>query len=167
LVEHRRPRGRSPRGDVARPDARGSTGGGRGGAPLPRAAAAAEPVGGGRGARAEHAAGRGMLRLADVAGPAGPAPLEWQVPVVAALEAEYRRTIAPHLRVGAGSDAPEDFLRWADRLSSLHGRLGGLAHWEPIESQVRRLVGQVVGALDGALGGALAEQWREWRDRYV
>ncbi len=113
------------------------------------------------------AAGRGMLRLADVTGPAEPAPLERQVPVVAALEAEYRRLIAPHLRVGAGREAPEDFLRWADQLGSLRGRLGGLAHWEQIEGQVRRLVGQVVGALDGALGGALAAQWREWRDRYV
>lgn len=109
--------------------------------------------------------GRGMVRLADFAvGPAG--ALDRQLESVRKLEAEYRKEIAAHLRVGPDSDKPESFLRWADQLATVRERVANVAYWEQIEWQVRGLTARVVGALDAGIAGELAGRWRGWRDRY-
>jgi hypothetical protein len=110
--------------------------------------------------------GRGMVRLADF--PDAPASsADRQLETVRALEAEYRREIAAHLRVGPDSDKPESFLRWADQLAGVRGRIASVTYWEQIEWQVRGLTTHVVGALDGGITGDLARRWRTWRDRYM
>jgi uncharacterized protein len=108
---------------------------------------------------------RGMVRLAEFSAPAAGA-LDRQLEIVGKLEAEYRKDIATHLRVGPGSDKPEDFLRWADQLASVRGRVASVTYWEQIEWQVRGLTARVVGALDAGIPGGLAARWRAWRDRY-
>jgi aryl-alcohol dehydrogenase-like predicted oxidoreductase len=61
--------------------------------------------------------GSGMVRLADfVIAPT--VALDRQLETVRKLEAEYRKEIAAHLRVGANSEKPENFLRWADQLAA-------------------------------------------------
>jgi uncharacterized protein len=110
--------------------------------------------------------GRGMLRLADF--PGTPASsVDRQLEKVLALEAEYRREIAAQLRVGPGSDKPENFLRWADQLAGVRDRIASVTYWEQIEWQVRGLTTHVVGALDEGIKGELARRWRAWRNRYV
>jgi uncharacterized protein len=109
--------------------------------------------------------GRGMVRLADFAvAPAG--ALDRQLEGVRKLEAEYRKEIAAHLRVGPDSDKPESFFRWADQLAAVRDRVASVTYWEQIEWQVRGLTARVVGALDAGIGGELAGRWRGWRDRY-
>jgi hypothetical protein len=109
--------------------------------------------------------GSGMVRLADFAIAATVAP-DRQLETVRKLEAEYRKEIAAHLRVGANSEKPENFLRWADQLAGVRDRVASVTYWEQIEWQVRGLTTRVVGALDAGIAGALAGRWREWRDRY-
>jgi aryl-alcohol dehydrogenase-like predicted oxidoreductase len=110
--------------------------------------------------------GRGMVRLADF--PVAPASsVDRQLEKVRALEAEYRREIAAHLRVGPDSDKPENFLRWADQLAGVKDRIASVTYWEQIEWQVRGLTTHVIGALDAGIAGDLARRWRAWRDRYV
>jgi aryl-alcohol dehydrogenase-like predicted oxidoreductase len=111
--------------------------------------------------------GGGMLRLADVAGGGAPADLDAQIEAVAALEAEYRATIAPGIRVPADSTPPAQFFQWAPQLRGLVGRIGGLTHWDQIEGQVAGLVQQIVRALDGGLEGDLGAAWQSWRGRYL
>jgi hypothetical protein len=110
--------------------------------------------------------GRGMVRLADF--PILPArAVDRQLEIVRKLEAEYRREIAAHLRVGPDSDKPENFLRWSDQLAGVRDRITSVTYWEQIEWQVRGLTTRVVGALDAGIAGELAHRWSAWRDRYV
>jgi hypothetical protein len=109
--------------------------------------------------------GSGMVRLADFA-IAPTVALDRQLETVRKLEAEYRKEIAAHLRVGANSEKPENFLRWADQLGGVRARVASVTYWEQIEWQVRGLTTRVVGALDAGIAGALADRWRTWRDRY-
>jgi aryl-alcohol dehydrogenase-like predicted oxidoreductase len=75
--------------------------------------------------------GRGMVRLADFA--AAPASaVDRQLEAVRRLEAEYRKEIAAHLRVGPDSDKPENFLRWADQLAGVRERVASVTYWEQI-----------------------------------
>jgi uncharacterized protein len=113
------------------------------------------------------AVGSGLLRLADVRVEGPTAPLEGQLLAVAALEEEYQRHIASAIRVVGDSTPPEHFFRWAEQLAGLRGRVQTLTHWEQIEGQISRLVGQVVHALDEGLSGPVAESWQRWRDRYL
>jgi aryl-alcohol dehydrogenase-like predicted oxidoreductase len=110
--------------------------------------------------------GRGMVRLADFPA-AAPGALDRQIETARALEAEYRRDIAAHLRVGPDTDRPENFLRWADQLTGVRDRVTSVTYWESIEWQVRGLTERVVGALDTGIAGELAGRWRGWRDRYL
>jgi aryl-alcohol dehydrogenase-like predicted oxidoreductase len=110
--------------------------------------------------------GRGMVRLADFPD-AGAGGVDRSLETVRGLEAEYRREIAAHLRVGPDSDKPESFLRWADQLAGVRDRITSVTFWEQIEWQVRGLTARVVGALDAGLTGDLARRWRAWRDRYL
>jgi len=110
--------------------------------------------------------GRSTVRLADF--PAPPAgALERELAAVRALEIEYRSEIASQLRVRADSDRPEDFLRWADQLDGVRGRVSGVTYWEQIEWQVRGLTARVVRALDQGTSGEPAERWRGFRGRYL
>jgi len=110
--------------------------------------------------------GRGMVRLADFA-VAPASAVDRQLEAVRRLEAEYRKEIAAHLRVGPDSDEPENFLRWADQLAGVRERVVSVTYWEQIEWQLRGLTTRVVGALDAGIAGEPAGRWRAWRDRYL
>jgi hypothetical protein len=114
-------------------------------------------------------AGEGMVRLADVPAAGGPdIPLDDQLSILAGLEEEFRREIAGRLQVPEGATPPAQFFRWSLDLKGIEDQVRSLEHWEQIEAQriVPRLA-QAVQALDQALAGPLADQWREWRNRYV
>ncbi|HEX7124172.1 MAG TPA: aldo/keto reductase [Thermodesulfobacteriota bacterium] len=110
----------------------------------------------------------GLLRLADVEVPAPVVGLDAQRIVLAALEAEFQRDLAPEIEVGPGSVSPSDFFRWSDELAGVSGRVKTLEHWRHVETRmVIPAMNQVVRVLDGALAGEVGERWRSWRGRYV
>jgi hypothetical protein len=110
----------------------------------------------------------GLLHLADVEVPAPLVGLDAQRIVLAALEAEFQRDLAPEIEVGPGSVPPSDFFRWSDELAGVAGRVKTLDHWRRVETQmVIPAMNQVVRALDSALAGDVGERWRSWRARYV
>ena len=88
--------------------------------------------------------------------------------MVAALEDEYRKAIAPALQHSGQGMAPADFFTWAVELTRVRPQIQGLEHWEQIEHQmIAPHVNQVMQALSRHLTGTAAEQWEAWRDRYV
>jgi uncharacterized protein YyaL (SSP411 family)/aryl-alcohol dehydrogenase-like predicted oxidoreductase len=110
----------------------------------------------------------GMLRLADPPKLPLEVDFELQRTRVAELEAEYRRSFAPYIRIGEGRVQAEDLFRWSVDLADLPLRLTGLDHWDAIEQQ--RVLPQLVGivqALDQAMEGPMAEAWAAWRDLYL
>jgi uncharacterized protein len=110
----------------------------------------------------------GILRLADFPLEDQPVDFVRQLERVAALEAEYRRTIAPSVPHSGQGTAPAEFFNWAQELDRVRPRLQGLEHWEQIEHQmIAPHVNQVLQALSRTLSGTTAEQWEAWRDRYV
>ena len=110
----------------------------------------------------------GVIRLADVSVPAPEADFEAQRKKVAALEEEYRNSLAPAVAHSGQGMLPADFFRWADELTRIRGQVQGLEHWEQIEQQmIAPHVNQVLRALAEAFTGTVAEQWESWRDRYV
>jgi len=115
-------------------------------------------------------AGSRMIRLADVAleGEAvGPAVAEALRPV-AALEAEFRASLAPALQAPEGAPPPDQWFRWAEQLETLPAHLQGLEQWQQLEEQmIAPAVAGAVGALEQGLEGPLAAVWRAWRDRYL
>ena len=112
--------------------------------------------------------GGGILRLADFPLEDQPVDFVRQQERVAALEDEYRRTIAPSVPQSGQGTAPADFFNWAHELDRVRPQLQGLEHWEQIEHQmIAPHVNQVLQALSRTLSGTAAEQWEAWRDRYV
>jgi aryl-alcohol dehydrogenase-like predicted oxidoreductase len=112
--------------------------------------------------------GGGILRLADFPLEDQPVDFARQRERVAALEDEYRRTIAPSVPQSGQGTAPADFFNWAHELDRVRPQLQGLEHWEQIEHQmIAPHVNQVLQALSRTLSGTAAEQWEAWRDRYV
>ena len=110
----------------------------------------------------------GVIRLADVSVPAPEADFEAQRKKVAALEEDYRNSLAPAVAHSGQGMLPADFFRWADELTRIRGQVQGLEHWEQIEQQmIAPHVNQVLRALAEAFTGNVAEQWESWRDRYV
>ncbi len=110
----------------------------------------------------------GVVRLADVPVPPPEAEFEAQQRKVAALEEEYRSSLAPAVAHSGQGMLPADFFRWADELTRIRGQVQGLEHWEQIEQQmIAPHVNQVLRALAEAFTGTVAEQWESWRDRYV
>jgi aryl-alcohol dehydrogenase-like predicted oxidoreductase len=110
----------------------------------------------------------GVVRLADVPVPPPEAECEAQQRKVAALEEEYRSSLAPAVAHSGQGMLPADFFRWADELTRIRGQVQGLEHWEQIEQQmIAPHVNQVLRALAEAFTGTVAEQWESWRDRYV
>jgi uncharacterized protein YyaL (SSP411 family)/aryl-alcohol dehydrogenase-like predicted oxidoreductase len=109
-----------------------------------------------------------ILRLADFPLEDQPVDFVRQRERVAALEEEYRRTIAPSVPQSGQGTAPADFFNWAHELDRVRPQLQGLEHWEQIEHQmIAPHVNQVLQALSRTLSGTAAEQWEAWRDRYV
>jgi len=110
----------------------------------------------------------GVLRLADFPIEADPVDFDRQCRMVAALEEEYRKSIAPALQQSGEGMAPADFFTWAVELTRVRPQIQGLEHWEQIEHQmIAPHVNQVMQALSRHLTGTAAEQWEAWRDRYV
>jgi hypothetical protein len=110
----------------------------------------------------------GVLRLADFPIEGDPVNFDRQCQMVAALEEEYRKTIAPTLQHTGQEMAPADFFTWAVELTRVRPQIQGLEHWEQIEHQmIAPHVNQVMQALSRHLTGTAAEQWEAWRDRYV
>ena len=110
----------------------------------------------------------GVLRLADFLIEGDPVDFDRQCRTVAALEEEYRTTIAQALQHSGQGMAPADFFTWAVELTRVRPQIQGLEHWEQIEHQmIAPHVNQVMQALSRQLTGPAAEQWVAWRDRYV
>jgi hypothetical protein len=110
----------------------------------------------------------GVLRLADFPIEGDPVDFDRQCRMVAALEDEYRTTIASALQHSGQGMAPADFFTWAVELTRVRAQIQGLEHWEQIEHQmIAPHVNQVMQALSRQLTGTAAEQWEAWRDRYV
>ena len=113
-------------------------------------------------------AGAAMLRLADVPVPPPVVGVDGQRVVLAALEAEFRRDIAPEIQVGEGSLQPGEFFRWSDELPGVLRQVKGLDHWRQVEAHMLLpAVNQVVSELDRALRDDAARRWRDWRARYL
>jgi hypothetical protein len=112
--------------------------------------------------------GGSMLRLSGVEVPVPGVELEPQLAVLADLEDEYRREIAPRLRAAEGSVPPSEFFRWSRELAGAADQLKGREHWQQVQAQrVMPVLHSAIQALDQALTGPLAEPWRAWRERYL
>jgi len=110
----------------------------------------------------------GVLRLADFPIEGDPLDFDRQCRMVAALEEEYRKSIAPALQQSGQGMAPADFFTWAVELTRVRPQIQGLEHWEQIEHQmIAPHVSQVIQAISRHLTGTAAEQWEAWRERYV
>jgi hypothetical protein len=114
-------------------------------------------------------AGDGMVRLADVPGAEGEGPpIDAQLAALATLEAEYRRDIASRLEVPEGATPPAEFFRWSTDLAGASAHVRGLDHWTQIETyRILPRLSEAVRSLDEGITGPLAEQWRDWRSRYL
>ncbi|NUO49956.1 MAG: thioredoxin domain-containing protein [Polyangiaceae bacterium] len=98
--------------------------------------------------------------------PPGP-PLAAAVAELAALEEEYRKTIAIHLRAEGADIDPNELLTWSRELGRAEAALDDLAEVEAFVAQsVAPVIGAQLGALSG-IGGPLAERVASLRDRYV
>jgi hypothetical protein len=112
--------------------------------------------------------GHGMLRLADFDVGGEAIDLDAQLKVVADLEAEWRRQLAPAIKTSAGSTPATDFFRWADELRGLPGHVQSLEHWQQIEGQmIGPQITRLLRALDQHLEGELGAIWQSWRGRYL
>jgi len=65
-----------------------------------------------------------------------PVDFDQQCRMVAALEEEYRKAIAPTLQLSGQGMAPADFFTWAVELTRVRPQIQGLEHWEQIEQQM-------------------------------
>jgi len=110
----------------------------------------------------------GVIRLADFPLEGDPVDFDSQCKTVAALEEEYRTSIASALQHSGQGMAPADFFTWAVELTRVRPQIQGLEHWEQIEHHmIAPHINQVMQALSRHLTGTAAEQWEAWRDRYV
>ncbi len=112
--------------------------------------------------------GDGLFRLADAPSSDGAPPFDAQLSRVQALETEFRRNIATHLQTAKGSAPASSLFNWGDQLAKLPARIESLEQWRDIERQViAPRVGHALSMLDQALKGELADQFRDWRGRYL
>jgi hypothetical protein len=87
---------------------------------------------------------------------------------LAALEREFRDTIAPSLRVAQGDMDPGELFAWSDHLADFPTKLEGYEQWSEAEHLlVRPQVEQVIAALDAADLGGVEERWQDFRRRYL
>jgi aryl-alcohol dehydrogenase-like predicted oxidoreductase len=110
----------------------------------------------------------GLVRIADFPSAEARVELEAQLARLSDLEAEFNRQIAPHVRTGEGRLRADRLFHWGADLRGLAPRLSGIPHWEHIEASLLmpRLI-PVLRTLDQTLAGPVAEEWREWRARYL
>jgi len=112
--------------------------------------------------------GNRMVRLASVVVEGEAIDIDAQLEVVADLEAQWRRQLAPNIRTAPGSLAADDFFRWAEQLQGLSHQLESLEHWEHVEGQiVTPQVTRLLITLDSNLADELQPAWQSWRARYV
>ena len=110
----------------------------------------------------------GLVRLADFEVPETRVALEEVLGRIAALETEYRDTIASELQAAEKGLPPAEFFRWGESLNDIRGRARGLDHWREIEAQgILPRLSRALRTLDANLAGPPAERWRAWRARYV
>jgi hypothetical protein len=109
-----------------------------------------------------------MIRLAELPVEDAPVTFEAQREVVAGLEDEYRRDLAPMIRWSGQGLSSQEHFRWAEELARLRPRLQGYEHWEQIEEQmiVPRL-SQTLEALTRSVQPSQAELWHQWQARYL
>ncbi len=109
-----------------------------------------------------------LIRLADITDVDGaPADFEHEVARIADLEDEFRRDIAPSIRVSPESLPPEDFFRWAEPLAGVRTRIRTLEDWGHIVGQITGTLRHVGASLEERLDGDVAERWTAWRKRYL
>jgi len=109
-----------------------------------------------------------MLRLSDLPLEDSPIDFNTHLGELGALEQEYRNSIAPHIQATETEVAPTEFFKWSIELQRLRPQIQGLEHWEQIEHRmIAPRINQVFQLLDHRLSGDTAEQWGNWRQRYV
>nr|MBI3613084.1 aldo/keto reductase [Nitrospirota bacterium] len=110
----------------------------------------------------------GMVRLAELPLELSTIAFEPQRDLLAKLEEEYRRAIAPSVTHAGQGMAPADYFNWAVELDKLRPRIQSLEHWEQIETQmIAPHINQVLRALTQHLRGEQGDQWQAWRERYI
>jgi len=114
------------------------------------------------------AKGMGVMRLVEFPLEGDPVHIEEQIKLVGTLEEEYRQSLVPTIPHSGQGTPPAEFFSWAAELAALRPRIQGVEHWEQIEHQmIAPHVNQVMQAIPRLLKETAAEQWEEWRDRYV
>ncbi len=109
-----------------------------------------------------------MQRLADLALEDTPIDIDHQLVTVGNLEQEYRNSIAPSVQSAGQGMEPAEFFNWSVELRRIRPQIQGLEHWEQIEHRtIAPHVNQVFQLLSHQVSGASAEQWGDWRQRYV
>lgn len=112
--------------------------------------------------------GNRLIRLADFRVEGEGIGFDTQLRVVADLEAEWRRDLAPHLQIPPGRLVPDDFFRWGVELRGLPDHLQSLDQWKQIEGQlIAPQLTHLLRALDQHLKGELQAKWQSWRGRYL
>ncbi|TAJ07318.1 MAG: DUF255 domain-containing protein [Nitrospirae bacterium] len=110
----------------------------------------------------------GMTRLASLPIEASTVAFEAQRDLLAKLEEEYRRAIAPAVTHAGQGMPPAEYFNWAAELTGLRPRIQSLEHWEQIETQmIAPHINQVLRALTQHLSGELGDRWQDWRERYI
>ncbi len=111
---------------------------------------------------------QGIERLAEAPVIEGAPAFEFARNQLAALEREFRDTIAPSLRVAQGSMDVNELFAWSDHLADFPAKIESYEQWlEAEQVMVRPQVERVVEALDSADLGAVEEHWRRFRARYL
>jgi hypothetical protein len=112
--------------------------------------------------------GNAMIRLADLPIESQETAFEPQRETIARFEEEYRTTFVPHIQSSPQGMPAQDYFKWADELSRIRPLIQNLEHWEQIEYQmIGPHINQVLRALTQHFSGDLADQWQQWRDRYL
>ncbi len=80
--------------------------------------------------------GRGLLRLSDLPLEDAPVNTDHHLGTVAALEQEYRDSIAPTIPHGGQGMTPSEFFDFANEFRRIRPQIQGLEQWEQIEHQM-------------------------------
>jgi hypothetical protein len=109
-----------------------------------------------------------LLRLAEPPEFAQAPQFDQQLGKVAALEAEFGKTLAKRIRTESGSAGSGQLFAWAEQLKDVPARLQSYEQWRETEAHtIAPQIGQLFRALDDVLTGEAEAAWREWRTRYV
>ncbi|MDH4303869.1 MAG: DUF255 domain-containing protein [Nitrospira sp.] len=109
-----------------------------------------------------------MIRLANLPIEDPSIDLDHQLSMIDTLEQEYRTSLAPSIQSTGTETAPSEYFNWAGELRRILPQIQGLEHWEQIEHHmIAPQVNQVLQLLSRQLSGTTAEQWEDWRQRYI